>query len=287
MWENGPIFSFKKEEMKDECRIIKEGQLNPSLTTTKFSSKGNDFMKENRATENVVPFVQSASSGKTFRHDYPISDELREELLLDVFKDFTHYLIDRYAALYREGLCEFIDDHHPQTEKRQALESNLFWWKLMYDSDGAEVTFAEDYIEENRHKLHKKPLIASWLKEWDKAIPKFYYVGYKYNDRVLVVVDMLTNETLDVMVYDPTAVPPKKGKIVMGTLIPIGDALYFPIIDFYHFDLEASKDLAGPIVHNYEKHSETSNYEAFIHVLSVALQIERIIFLENHQETSS
>ncbi|QKY70782.1 hypothetical protein [Lentibacillus sp. CBA3610] len=244
-------------------------------------------MKQNRTTEKVVPFTQSASRGKTFRHDYPISDEMREELLLDVFKDFTHFLVDRYSALYQEDLREFIDDHHPRTEKRQALESNLFWWKLMYDSDDAEVTFTEDYIEDNRHNLHKKPLISSWLKEWDKAVPKFYYVGYKYNDRVLVVVDMLTNETLDVIVYDPTAVPPNKGEIVMGTLIPIGDALHFPINDFYHFDVEASQDLARPIVHNYEKHSEASTYEAFIHVLSVALQIERIIFLENHQETSS
>ncbi|GGK05954.1 hypothetical protein GCM10007063_30460 [Lentibacillus kapialis] len=243
-------------------------------------------MKENRTTEKVVAFAQSQSSVKAFRHDYPVSDELKEDLLLKVYKDFTHYIINHYYTLYREELSVFIDDHHPRKEKWQSLESNLFWWKLMHDSNEAEVTFTDDYIEDNRHTLNKKPLVASWLKEWDKAVPKFYYIGYKYNDRVLVVVDMLTNETLDVIVYAPTAATPKKGEIVMGTLIPIGDALYFPIIDFYHFDAEASKQLAPLIIHNYDKHSEASRYEAFIHVLSVALQIERIIFLENHQNTT-
>ncbi len=126
-----------------------------------------------RTTEKVVPFAQSTFSAKAFRHDYPVSDDVKEELLLEVYKDFTHFLLKRYFAVYQEMLSEFIDDHQPRKEKRQALEHNLFWWKLMYDSAGADVTFTEDYIAENDQQLHNKPLITSWLLEWDKAIPKF------------------------------------------------------------------------------------------------------------------
>jgi hypothetical protein len=72
----------------------------------------------------------------------------------------------------------------------------------------------------------------------------------------------------------------------MGTLIPLGDGLFFPIIDFYHFDYEAREAMASCLHHHYDKFLKTSSMkEAFIHVLSVMLQIERIIFTENQEKT--
>ncbi|MET3696640.1 hypothetical protein SAMN05877753_103115 [Bacillus oleivorans] len=110
-----------------------------------------------------------------------------------------------------------------------------------------------------------------------KAIPIFYYVGHKFNDRVFVVVDMAEEKTLDVMVCDPLAIAPKTGEIVMGTLLPLGDELYFPIMDFYHFDFEAREELARYFHYYYDKYSKSSNvHETFIHVLSSMLQIERL-----------
>lgn len=243
-------------------------------------------MKEKKETVGkVVEFAQSESSTKQFRPDYPISDELRDEMLYGVYRDFTKYVLYQTYAIHDPMLEEYIDDHHPRREKRQALEHNLLWWKVLYNASN-KMSCVEDYLAESSYSL--KPLITSWLREWDKAVPKFYYIGHKYNDRVLVVVDMLAEETLDVMVYDPTAVPPKKGEVVMGTLIPIGDALYFPIIDFYHFDLEASKAIASNLSYYYDKHLDTSTIlEAFIHVLSILLQLERTISTENQESISS
>jgi hypothetical protein len=84
-------------------------------------------------------------------------------------------------------------------------------------------------------------------------------------------------------VYDPTAMPPKKGEIAMGILIPLGGGLHFPIIDFYHFDYEAREAIASRLHHHYDKHLKNSTlHEAFIHVASVMLQIERIIHMKNH-----
>ncbi|WHY64967.1 hypothetical protein [Neobacillus sp. SuZ13] len=88
--------------------------------------------------------------------------------------------------------------------------------------------------------------------------------------------------------YDPIAIPPKQGEIAMGTLIPLGGGLFFPIIDFYHFDYEAREAMASCIHHHYEKHLKTSSMkEAFFHVVSVMLQIERIIFMQNQEKSTS
>ena len=235
-----------------------------------------------KKVETVVKFAQSATKTKYFHHDYPITDEVRKILLLDVYRDFTKYVLEENYAANQYELKGYVDEHDPEGEKREGLEHNLFWWKMLYDaSQDDNMSCVERYIIEHEKKLNNKPLITSWLREWEKAIPKFYYVGHKYNDQVLVVVDMLTNQTLDVIVYDPFAVPSKKGEIVMGTLIPIGDALYFPIIDFYHFDFEARIDLVNSLDHHYDKHLESSTMlEAFIHVVSVALQIEQLVISE-------
>ncbi|WP_085993845.1 hypothetical protein [Oceanobacillus senegalensis] len=232
----------------------------------------------------LLEFTQSETKAKQFRHDYPISEESREKLLQKVYPDFAKYIFHRRYSTNFPLLEEFMNEHHIREEKKETLEHNMFWWQVLYEArKNPENNAIEDYIEKDPLKEN---LMTSWLREWKKAVPKFYYVGYKYNDRILVMVDILTQETLDVIVYDPTAIPSEKGEIVMGTLIPIGDALYFPIIDFYHFDFAAREDLAGNLTHFYNKYLETSTlHEAFIHVLSAALQIERINFLEN-QNTS-
>ena len=182
-----------------------------------------------------------------------------------------------------------MDEDDPRQEKRQVLLHNLFWWKIFYDSNmNKRENCVEDYIAENYQWLRKRPIILSWLRECAKAIPKFYYVGYKYNDRVLVMIDIMEEETLDIIVYDPLAIPPVKGEIVMGTLIPLGAGLHFPIIDFYHFDFEAREAIAHCLHHYYEKYLKNfTMHEAFIHVLSAMLQIEKLVYIDHQENTSS
>ncbi len=238
---------------------------------------------------NIVTFTQSETNTKKFRNDYPISENLRSVMVNEVADYVKTYAWSHYLEEALPLLNEFVEDHHVMKEKQNDLLDNLFWWQLLYQCHTQQSDhFIENFIFKNTHLLHKKPMILSWLREWDKAIPKFYHVGYKYNDRVLIVTDILEEKTLDVIVYEPLAIPPKQGEIVFGTLIPIGDALYFPIIDFYHFDFEAKEDIARHLHYYYEKHLQNSTmHEAFIHVLSSLLQIERMVFCDNKATNST
>lgn len=246
-------------------------------------------MNEERVTnEKVIKFEQSESNTKIFRHDYPVSDELRKVMVNEVFTDYMKFAFERYYNEFFSLLREFAENHHLEGEKRDELVHNLFWWRLLYDSSSnLGLSCIEEYIAVHYHSLRKRPILISWLRECDKVVPKFYHVGYKFNDRVLVVTDFLTEKTLNVIVHDPLAIPPKKGEIVMGTLIPLGDNLFFPIIDFYHFSYEARRDIAMNLHHYFYKHLKTSPmHEAFIHVLSAMLQIERFITIENQENAS-
>lgn len=44
----------------------------------------------------VVEFAQSERNTKTFRLDQPVSDELREVMVNEVFKDFMNFMLERY-----------------------------------------------------------------------------------------------------------------------------------------------------------------------------------------------
>lgn len=245
-------------------------------------------MEKNETVEKVVEFAQSENKTKIFRPDHPVSDELRKVMVNEVFKDFMEYTWDHYFTACLPILEEYVEDHKPKKEKRQILLKNLFWWKIFYDSSrNLRESCLEDYIEENNHWLSKRPILISWLRECGKAIPKFYFVGHKYTNRVLVLIDMLEEKPLDVIVCDPYAVQSKKGEIVMGTLIPLGGGLFFPINDFYHFDFKARQEIAMHLHYYYDKHLKSSTlHEAFIHVLSAMLQIEKIVSSDNREKTA-
>ncbi|OIK09228.1 hypothetical protein BIV60_24655 [Bacillus sp. MUM 116] len=238
--------------------------------------------------DKVVDFVQSVTNTKNFRPDYPVSDELRHELM-EIFRDFMNYALKRYFHVFAPILEEFVEEHETREEKKDILLHNLFWWRILYDScQNFSESCMADYLAENYIRFSKCPAIISWLKVSWKVFPKFYYVGYKYNDRFFVVVDILTEKTFDVLVCDPLAIPPEKGEIMMGTLITLGDGLHSPIVDFYHFDYEATKEIAIHIPFYFEKHSKSSTMqEAFLHILSAMLQIEKLIFQENHDKNTS
>jgi hypothetical protein len=247
-------------------------------------------MGKQETVEKIVEFAQSVTKTKTFRLDYPVSDDLRQVMVSEVFRDFMIYALDLYYDNENLSLLkEYVAEHNPKAEKRQGLLDNLFWWRLMYNSSPNPVNSCfDDYISENLHTLRARPFIKSWLRECNKAVPKFYFIGHQYNDRYFVAIDILTQKPLEVIVYDPTAIPPTRGEIAMGTLIPLGGGLYFPIVDFYHFDYEAREAMASCLHHHYDKFLKKSTLkEAFIHVLSVMLQIERTIFMQNQEKSSS
>jgi hypothetical protein len=246
-------------------------------------------MKRKQSVDKVVPFTQSETNTKTFRLDLPVSDELKEVLVNDVINDLMRYTIALYSNEYLPMLEEFADDHFPKKEKQPALVHNLFWWRMFYDiSNDFRDNFIEAYISKHYYSQRKRPIQISWLRECKKVIPKFYYVGHKYNDRTLVLVDILDEKPLKVVIFDPLAIPPQEGTIVMGTLLPLGDGLFFPITDFYHFDYKARKEIAACIHHYYNKHlKNSSKYEAFIHVLSAMLQIERLVTVDQLEYISS
>lgn len=245
-------------------------------------------MVTNQITGNVVEFAQNSIKAKLFRKDYPLSSELMGIFVGDIFSNFMKFVYQQYYGEYQFMLQDFSTSHDSHTEKRKLLEENVFWWRLLYDiSLNVGRNCVEEYISVHCKQLSKMPLAVSWLQECSKAIPKFYHIGYKYEDRVLIVTDVVEKKALNVVVYDPLAVPPKTNEIAVGTLLPLGGGMYFPAVDFYHFDYEARIEI---LIHFYKLYNHYINHstmhEAFIHLFSAMLQVESRFHHENHHSVS-
>lgn len=228
---------------------------------------------------NVVEFLQTGTRTKEFRADHPLSRELQEDMINKVWNDFTVFALKEYYSVYLPFLKELMENMDIKEEKAATLLQNLFWWRISCDSKTSfSSTCIDEYIVTHKQIFKNQPILESWMKTFDQTVTKFYAIVYKFNDDVLIVMDMLEEKLIDVIVVDPLAVPVKVGEVVIGTLMPMGDGLYFPVTDFYHFDYEARKDMGVHFHQLFAQQLQTSPmYEAFIYVLSTMLHIEKTV----------
>ncbi|MGM0904759.1 MAG: hypothetical protein ACQEXB_27325 [Bacillota bacterium] len=236
-------------------------------------------MKNRKVGQNLVTMVQTEEKAKTFRMDYPVSEDLRVKMVNEVFSDFSAFV---YEEFYNNEtlmiLKEFVEESNPSLLKRQSLLDNLFWWQILYQSAQNTVSCVEEYVSMKFDRFRNKPFMTSWLRKCDKTVPNFYLIGEKFTDYHFLVVDLLTQDVLEVFVCHSNAILPKRGEIVAGSLLPLGGGLYFPVVDFYRFDYEAREAICSCFHHHYEKYSKSSSpHETFLHVISVMLQIEKKI----------
>ncbi|MBT2683353.1 hypothetical protein J7E42_06925 [Bacillus sp. ISL-37] len=228
---------------------------------------------------NVIKFLQTGTKTKKFRADHPLAEKLQEEMVNEVWNDFMRFAIKDYYPVYLPFLKELTENMEVKEEKEAALLQNLFWWRLSCDSKlSISKTCIDEYIVAHKQVFKNRPIMESWIKSFDQAITKFYFIVHKFNDHVLIVMDMLEEKLIDVIVVDPLSFPIKVGEVVIGTLMPMGNGLYFPVTDFYHFDYEARKDMGVHFHQYFAQQLQTSPmYEAFIYVLSAMLHIERTV----------
>lgn len=239
-------------------------------------------MKNSKIEENLVRMVQTEEKAKTFREGYPVAENLREKMINEVFSDFVIFAYDEFYN--DENLMEleaFVEESSPNVLTRQSLLDNMFWWQIMYQSAQKMVSCVDEYLTVNHVRYSTRRFMASWLEKCDKSVPKFYFIGHKYNERHFLVIDLLTQDLSEVTICHSNPISPNRGDVVVGTLLPLGGGLYFPIVDFYCFDYEAREAIASCFQHHYDKYSKCSSpHETFLHVLSVMLKIEKIILTE-------
>ncbi|MFD2654892.1 hypothetical protein [Gracilibacillus thailandensis] len=225
-----------------------------------------------------IQFSQSRARTVKFRHNKGMSEELRGELLTNVYLKFVKYAYEKYLPDLIPAFEEFANDYHVPFHKQDPIIENLFWWRLAYEVKlNPSFNCFQDFVNENKRYFQKWPILRSWFQEWRTVMPKYYFIGNQFGANAFVAVDIETEKTLEIFLPLPTFPAPKPGSIAVSTLLPFCDSLYFPIGLFYQFDMSAREDVAQHLRHYQEQlYDEEDRYEVFMRIFSSLLQVEEI-----------
>ncbi|MET3683174.1 hypothetical protein ABID56_001265 [Alkalibacillus flavidus] len=232
-------------------------------------------MKEN----NILSFTQSLENTKTYRHEYSMSDNLRQELLSHVYLKFVHNIIAQFHDANGDALDNFINEHNVTKEKELTVRGLGFWTQILYNiQHDPDHTILSDFERDNADYFNKWPILRSWLQEWRNVQPSFYYIYEPFGGNAHVAIDILTETPLEIFYPVPSFTMPQEKSIVTGILLPFCDGLYFPLTDLYPFDMDVRDDIirhARPIYD--QLNHEPNHLERFLLTFSSLLRLEHLI----------
>ncbi|GEL76714.1 hypothetical protein [Tenuibacillus multivorans] len=164
----------------------------------------------------------------------------------------------------------------PDEKAEQAIEL-IFWLQIFNQPhQSPSENFFQDFIHDNQSYFSKKPILLSWFKACQEAIPKFYFVGQYLGTNAFVAVDIESEKTIEVILPNPKIKSPKEGTIVANLLLPYPDHLYFPVTDFYTFNPQATHEIATHIQQYLDELSENPDqYENFLLMFLELLDVEK------------
>ncbi|WP_091482761.1 hypothetical protein [Gracilibacillus orientalis] len=197
---------------------------------------------------------------------------------MNVYLKFVKYAYQRYLPDLSPVFEEFANDYNIPTNKHDPVVENLFWWRLAYEVKlNPSFNCFRDFVNENQRYFQKWPVLKSWFREWQLAVPAYYFIGNQFGANSFVAVDIETEKTLEIFLPLPTFSSPEQGSIAAGILLPFCDSLYFPIGEFYQFDIRTRGDVARHLRHYQEQlRDEEDRYEVFMRIFSSLLKVEEI-----------
>ncbi|MBA2176202.1 hypothetical protein H0266_14995 [Halobacillus locisalis] len=208
---------------------------------------------------------------RLFHEGAEISSELADQMMIEL-GGFILYMIDRHLEKQSPRVHKFLYEHDIPKDKIDILALNL---ALAEHFSRGEVGHAKRYMKLYGKKGPHQTFTTSWLRECERALPKFYYVADPLDGDVIRVLDLESKTYRFVYVNDSEAEKAQKGALLAGMLIPLGKGLHTTFFDFYHF--EYVEDILAVIAKaSYQDHKQHSSpYEAFFLALSETLQMDR------------
>ncbi|MEC5425672.1 hypothetical protein QGM71_19570 [Virgibacillus sp. C22-A2] len=164
--------------------------------------------------------------------------------------------------------------------------SQLVWWITFCLPIGKQgETIYKQYLMKNKQNWgNKGPLLKEVLVSWLNVSPGFYYVENNeiYSEKVFTLCDLFERKNKLVCIYNEIFQPPKRGELVTGLLIPMGNGTYTNQNGFLHLPQDLSHTVTHEIVSYFNHHAKSPNYQLNSHLypqlITLALQtIEREI----------
>ncbi|WP_156288677.1 hypothetical protein [Oceanobacillus salinisoli] len=178
-------------------------------------------------------------------------DRVQNELF-DILDDIFDFAIHSYRRILVHKTESIISDISVNKDLENQMFSPLIYWAIFCSPTGIRNnTIYHEYLLRNKEKLYKKhPKVKEVLVKWLIINPGFYDVvnDESLSGRVFMFRDLFSGIQKLVCVYSKKHPVPKKGELITGMLIPMGDGSYTALRGFIQIPNHLTNIVSSKII---------------------------------------
>ncbi|RDW19719.1 hypothetical protein [Oceanobacillus chungangensis] len=164
-------------------------------------------------------------------------DRVQEELF-ETLDDVFYYAITYFKEQINSIIESLFSGMKISSQLEDEIFSQLIYWSTYCLPIGAKKeTIYQHYLQANKEifeyrSLKVREVLASWL----HLNPSFYYVekSDSLSGRVFVLLDVFNEQSKIVCIYNRKFQAPKRGELISGLLMPMGDDTYTTLGGLIH-----------------------------------------------------
>jgi hypothetical protein len=158
------------------------------------------------------------------------------EELMEVAEDILIFSFENYDKVVLPEAERFFDQFPFTEEEREYFYPYYYWWKV-FCSRGflpEHKTIYQMFLNKNRRKFRKKPLLESTLLKWQYVIPSFFYIEEMISDDLYHLFDIFDyRENKIVVVSQEGFKQPESNDVLAGIVLPLANGGYFSLFDIF------------------------------------------------------
>ncbi|RDW17563.1 hypothetical protein CWR48_13655 [Oceanobacillus arenosus] len=164
-------------------------------------------------------------------------DKVQEDLF-EILDDVFYYSISYFREKMNTIIEKVLTGMKISNEQEEEIFPQLVYWATYCLPIGTEEkTIYQHYLEENQEVIWGRSLkVQEVLASWLQLSPSFYYVEKddSLSGRVFVLREIFSEQSEIVCIYNRMFQAPKRGELISGMLMPMGDDTYTTIGGLIH-----------------------------------------------------
>lgn len=191
-------------------------------------------------------------------------DVLKDELF-GVIDELFFFLVHYYGEDVLRVTEEIISKMNVSEEVEEAIFPQLVWWAMFCSPIGeGGTTIYQKYLQTNKHKWERKSKKAKEvLVSWLHLNPGFYYVDGTESESgsVFFLSDLFEGKLKLLYMYNETFKSPKRGEMLTGLLLPMGNGSYMTQGWLFHIPAHLTQKVVREIIPYFERHAISPSYK--------------------------
>jgi hypothetical protein len=195
---------------------------------------------------------------KLSSHPVLCYDQLQADLLMELYLIYD-FASTNYNGMITKGTGNITDKMEISDQLKAHIYPLLAWWVIFREpvhlSGG---TIFSKYLEATQAE-GKSNVFRETLESWQSVTPGFYMTKtiapYQRSGTLLNIVGL---KRYTVTIGNTAFAPLKRGELLTGFLLPIGNNIYTSPVDLFHISADDAPGVTWEVLLHFHRHTNSS-----------------------------